>query len=149
MWSWVMHVLLFTDATKTWPYKITIGKLSPNYDLAQWVRTSLATHFYLLLLISQHQSFDDYADLWRLQEIVWRCSERVWGIVEESSGRGAASLDLNSPGTWLPLSPGADSPFRCGLGEEWQLSVLCPTGGDLIAVGVVLSVGQPVFCWCW
>ena len=40
-------------------------------------------------------------------------------------------------------------PFGYGPGEEWHLSVLCPTGGNVVAVCVVLSVARTVFCWLW
>ena len=57
------------------------------------------------------------------------------------------TASLGSPATWLPLSPGAGSSFGYGLGEELHLSELCPTGGGVVAVCVVLHVAQCVFCW--
>ena len=29
------------------------------------------------------------------------------------------------------------------------MSVLCPAGGGVVAVYVVLSVARSVFCWLW
>ena len=38
-------------------------------------------------------------------------------------------------------------PFGHGPGEELHLFVLCPAGGNNVAVCVVLSVARYVFCW--